>query len=124
MAWEIEYTDEFDEWFDGLSDEEQVAVYARVVQLEAQGPHLGGTLVTTIEQSRLSNLKELRVNLGGAYFRILFVFDPRRVGILLLGGDKAGDWNEWYDEHVPRAEAIYHEYLEELRREGLLPPEA
>ena len=123
MAWEIEYTDEFEEWFDRLIDEAQEAVYARVLQLEEHGPQLGNRLVTIIEQSSLPNLKELRVNVGVAHFRILFIFDPRRVGILLLGGDKTGDWNEWYDENVPLAEEIYAAYLAELRREGLLPSE-
>ena len=53
--------------------------------------------------------------------RILFVFDPRRVAILLLGGDKTGRWQEWYNEAIPAADRLYDDYLAELRREGLLP---
>lgn len=41
-------------------------------------------------------MKELRAAKGGA-LRVLFVFDPRRMAILLLGGDKSGEWNEWYE---------------------------
>lgn len=51
---------------------------------------------------------------------MLFAFDPRRTAILLLGGDKTGRWEEWYEEAIPQAEALYAEYLEELRKEGLL----
>jgi hypothetical protein len=40
------------------------------------------------------NMKELRVSKGGT-IRILFAFDPRRHAILLLGGDKSGQWEAW-----------------------------
>ena len=50
---------------------------------------------------------------------MLYCFDPRRAEILLLGGDKTGD-NRWYEIHVPKADAIYDEYLEDLKEEGLL----
>ena len=55
------------------------------------------------------------------YTLLLFAFDPRRVAILLIGGDKTNRWQEWYDEYIPIADALYDEYLEELRREGELP---
>lgn len=50
----------------------------------------------------------------------LFAFDPRRSAILLLGGDKSGQWNEWYRTAVPAADALYDDHLELLRKEGLL----
>lgn len=46
-------------------------------------------------------------------------FDPRRSAILLLGGDKTGN-DRRYDAHVPKADRLYDEYLEEIRREGLI----
>jgi len=48
------------------------------------------------------------------------MFDPRRQVILLLGGDKSGEWNEWCDWAVPAGHDLYGEYLEELRKEGLI----
>jgi len=65
-------------------------------------------------------MKELRVSKGGA-LRILFIFDPLRTAILLLGGNKEGAWKAWYAEAVPRADGLYDVYLEELRREGRWP---
>jgi hypothetical protein len=53
--------------------------------------------------------------------RILFAFDPRRIAILLLGGDKTDRWDEWYDEMIAIADQLYDEHLEELRQEGQLP---
>lgn len=44
-------------------------------------------------------------------------FDPRRAAILLLGGDKTGN-DRWYDENVPRADALYDAHLAELKQEG------
>jgi hypothetical protein len=63
-------------------------------------------------------MKELRVSQGGA-LRVLFAFDPRRHAILLLGGDKSGQWEEWYETAIPAADVLYDVHLEELREEGL-----
>lgn len=38
--------------------------------------------------------------------------------ILLLGGDKSGQWNEWYEWAVPAADELYDVYLDELREKG------
>ena len=54
---------------------------------------------------------------GGRPFRTLYAFDPRRMAILLIGGDKTGD-NRWYDVNVPIADRLYDGHLEQLRREG------
>jgi hypothetical protein len=59
MAWEVEYTDQFGEWWDNLSEEEQDAVTAAMNVLERRGPALGRPLVDTIKQSRHKNMKEL-----------------------------------------------------------------
>ena len=58
-------------------------------------------------------MKELRVQHEGRPYRVLYVFDPRRVGVLLLGGDKTGD-SRWYEKAVPLAEKIYAKHLETL----------
>jgi hypothetical protein len=58
-------------------------------------------------------MRELRVQHGGRPYRILYAFDPRRTAILLLGGDKTGN-SRWYDEYIPKADAIYEEHLREI----------
>ncbi len=118
VVWEIEGTDEFAEWYRACSVEDQEAINEVVVKLEEHGPSLGRPLVDTLAHTRLSNLKELRP--PGTFIRILFAFDPRRVAILLIGGDKQERWSKWYREYIPIAERLYVEYLAELRREGLL----
>lgn len=118
---EIEYTDEFGEWFDSLSDKQQLAIAKRLDLLAQQGPALRRPVVAEIKGSRFDpQMKELRVGSEGA-LRILFMFDPRRQVILLTGGDKTGSWNAWYAHAIPAADNLYDIYLSELRDEGLLP---
>ena len=117
--WDVEATDEFREWYDGLTEDQQDAVNAAVDLLGERGPALGRPVVGEIVGSAIKNMKELIPPVRNV--RILFVFDPRRTAILLVGGDKTGRWQEWYDEVIPIAEELYARYLEELRQEGILP---
>jgi hypothetical protein len=117
MAWEIEFTDDFGTWWDSLSEDEQITIRAKVVLLEKHGPTLSRPHADVIHGSRYQNLKELRAQHNGRPYRVLFIFDPKRTGVLLIGGDKTGD-NRWYEEYVPRAEKIYASYLAETGQSG------
>jgi hypothetical protein len=64
-------------------------------------------------------MRELRIQHAGRPYRVLYAFDSRRSAILLLGGDKTGD-ERWYERHIPIADQLYDEYLQELRDEGSL----
>lgn len=115
MEWEVEYTDQFGDWWDSLDGDDQEAIFSAVRLLRYRGPSQGRPMVDTIKQSRHKNMKELRLGTDGA-IRILFAFDPRRHAILLIGGDKAGRWNDWYNEFIPIADDLYDEHLEALRK--------
>ena len=115
MGWSIEGTDEFKAWFDGLTREERVSVQGKVDLLEVWGPALGSPNADTLKGSKIANLKELRVQHAGKPYRVLYVFDPRQSGILLLGGRKAD--NKWYETAIPQAEKIYAQYLKEIEEE-------
>ena len=117
--WEVEYTDQFEEWWIDLTEDQQAMVTGRVELLASAGPDLGRPAVDRISSSRHHNMKELRASAEGA-LRVLFAFDPRRHAILLLGGDKSGQWTEWYEQAIPMADDLYDEYLKELRKEGLI----
>ena len=118
-VWEVEVTDEFVDWWSTLTIEQQEAVTDRVDVLAERGPDLGRPIVDRIHASRHQSMKELRAAKGGA-LRVLFSFDPRRQAILLFGGDKTGEWNDWYEWAVPLADDLYDRYLDELRNEGLI----
>jgi hypothetical protein len=85
------------------------------------GPGLGRPLVDTLQGSDISNLKELRPRSGrDVAIRVLFVFDPWSQAVLLVAGNKAGDWSGWYKAAIPVAELAYQGWLafEGKRREG------
>jgi hypothetical protein len=73
----------------------------------------------SLKPLRSAIMKELRPR--GGNLRVLFVFDPRRTAILLLGGDKTGRWQSRYNEAIPRADDLYDEHLAMLKAEGLIP---
>ena len=119
MAWNIEYTDEFFTWWNTLSVGEQNAVGVSVTLLEEKGPALEFPYSSGISGSKHSHMRELRTKSTGHPLRTLYAFDPRRTAILLIGGDKTGD-NRWYETYVPIADRLYDEYLEQIRKEGLI----
>jgi hypothetical protein len=90
MSWNVEYTDEFGEWWSGLT-----------------------------EGSKHGHMRELRVQSGGKPLRGFYAFDPRRSAILLIGGDKTGD-DRFYKRMIPIADGLYDVHLAELRKEGLI----
>ena len=119
MAYEVEVTDEWLAWFDQLTVDEQEELAATIGLLEVRGPHLPYPYSSAVSSSRHSHMRELRTQVHGRPFRTLYAFDPRRVAILLIAGDKTGN-DRWYDVFVPRADELYDEHLEILEEEGLI----
>jgi hypothetical protein len=115
----VEYTDEFAQWWETLSLNEQASLEACVRLLELHGPRLSRPHTDIVGGSRHSNMKELRTQCKGHPLRTFFAFDPRRTAILLIGGDKTGD-DRFYQRMLPLADKLYDDYLQELREEGLI----
>lgn len=121
MEWEILMTTEVEEFLDELYDADRDShrlVNQAILVLERNGPGEGRPLVDTVTASRIANMKELRPpSAGRSEIRVLFVFDPWRAVVLLVAGDKAGQWEKWYRTAIPRAEQLYEDYLAERRKE-------
>ena len=121
MEWEILLTPEVEAFLDELYESDPVShqlVNQAILVLERNGPAEGRPLVDTITSSRIANMKELRPpSAGGSEIRILLVFDPWRSAILLVTGDKSGQWDKWYCTAIPHAEQLYDDYLDERRKE-------
>jgi len=124
MGWVVLLTDEVADWLAELEKEDPksaVRVVAAVRMLREHGPALDRPMVDTIRGSRVANLKELRPGSSDRKkIRILFAFDWWRQAILLVAGDKSGDWRGWYGSAIERAERLYDEHLraqEAQRRE-------
>jgi len=90
VTWAIEFHPAFKAEFDELSPAIQDALLSMLVPLRERGPALGRPEVDTLNGSRYPNMKELRFCARGGVWRVAFAFDPRRSGILLVAGDKAG----------------------------------
>lgn len=114
-GWEVEYADELEEWWNGLTEEEQESVDASVRLLEAKGPNLPHPYSSGINGSKHAHMRELRIQHQGRPYRVSYAFDPRRTAILLIGGDKTGN-DRWYEVYVPVADDLYDAHLIELAR--------
>lgn len=115
MAWEVVLLDEVDEWFMGLVEDDPDSaelVAAAIDKLADAGPTLGRPLVDRVTASRYHHMKELRPGSSGrTEIRILFAFDPAQQAVLLVAGDKSGDWQGWYRENLKIADDRYAEWL-------------
>ena len=114
MAWEVEFTGQFESWWNTLSENEQVEISAKVELLQESGPTLPRPHADVIASSRHANMKELRGKVDDRHLRVLYAFDPRRTALLLLGGDKTGD-PDWYEKFVPVADDLFDEHLRQLK---------
>ena len=121
MAWEISLHHEVEAWYLGLCQTDPGSadlIEDAIDQLASDGPALGRPLVDTVKGSRYHNMKELRPPSSGATeIRLLFAFDPRREAILLVAGDKAGNWDGWYRKAIPVADSRFTEHLAALGAE-------
>ena len=117
LAWAVKVTDEYAAWFTTLIREDlksATQVAQAVAALREEGPALGRPLVDRLKGAKIHHLKELRPgSRGRSEIRIIFAFDPSRSALLLLGGDKAGNWQRWYRDNIPLAEQLYLDYTAE-----------
>jgi hypothetical protein len=118
-VWAVEYTDEFGKWWKELSESQQDDATAVVELLGEEGPRLRFPRSSGIEGSRHEHMRELRVQSSGKPIRIFYAFDPRRVAILLIGGDKIGN-SRFYEEYIPIADRLYDEHIVQISKEGLI----
>jgi len=111
---EVITTEEFAAWYDGLDEADTEAVTRVVGVLEVRGVSLGFPYSSDIKGSRYA-LRELRIQSEGRPLRVLYAFDPKRHAVLLLGADKTGMSDDrFYRSHIPRAEALWLEYLKDV----------
>lgn len=103
------------EWIanpDVLTAHDRRATLEALAALEIAGPVLGRPLADRVKGSKFANMKELRPL--GTHVRLLFAFDPGRRAVVLVAGDKAGQWERWYRVSLPLADARLAEHLRSL----------
>lgn len=116
--WEVILVAEVAAWFETLAEgdwDSAEQVEDAIDMLAATGPTLGRPLVDRIKGAENHHLKELRPgSSGNSEIRILFAFDPVRRAVLLVAGDKTGNWQGWYNTNIPIAEKRYQAHLADL----------
>ena len=116
-VWTVE-VELVDDWLATLDEKSYELIVAALEVLAEQGPSLGRPLADSIVGSTYRNMKELRTGSSGrSEVRILFAFDPARKAILLVAGDKAGNWQKWYRTNIPLADERYRQHLDRLKGE-------
>ncbi|MFE9653026.1 type II toxin-antitoxin system RelE/ParE family toxin [Micromonospora sp. NPDC006431] len=117
--WSVRVTGEVRLWLRDLRQRDPASyesVRVAVDKLAEVGPGLGRPLVDTLRGSSIRNLKELRPRSGrDVAIRVLFVFDPWSQAVLLVAGNKAGNWTRWYQQNIPAAEVAYKTWLDNER---------
>lgn len=113
MHWEIERTDEFEAWWATLTGRDRKQILSALVLVEEEGPSARRPTVDSVKGSRYPNMKELRATRS---IRVFFAFDPRRVAILLIGGDKAGRTKRFYRQMIVKADKIYEAHIRRIRK--------
>lgn len=106
-----------EEWLTSLDEYSYEQVIAAIELIEEHGPHLGRPIVDTVKASKYKNMKELRPGSSGrSELRVLFIFDPKRWAILLVAGDKSGNWKSWYKKNIPVADSLFDAHIRRLEK--------
>jgi hypothetical protein len=116
--WEVIFHDEFAPEFRGFSKEIQDALFSLLIKLRRFGPQLGRDDVDTLNGSRYPNMKELRFSVADEEWRVAFAFDPKRKGILLVGGSKSGvTQRRFYRNLIRLADERFERHLATIAKE-------
>lgn len=116
MAYAIQRSAQFDEWFLGLTASEQDTFAVAIALLRDKGPTLGRPYADTLKGSAYPNMKELRIaHKKDVALRAAFAFDPNRAAILLIGGDKHAA-RGFYTKLVRNADQLFAAHLAALRK--------
>ena len=115
MPYELILSDTFETWLDQQEEDLRLKVMASLDLLEERGPLLARPYADSLYDSKMSNLKELRVKFKGAPIRVLFAFDPKQQAVILLAGTKQGD-KRWYTTNIPIAEKLFSDHVERQRK--------
>jgi hypothetical protein len=118
VAWEVELHDDFVPEYHRLHTDGQDELLAHVALLEQFGPRLARPHVDTLKGSRHANMKELRFEAAGGVWRFAFAFDPKRMAIILCGGDKSGvSERRFYRQLINKADARFEAHAANVKKQ-------
>lgn len=119
MSWAVAFDEVFLPEFRKLPRQVQNEVYAIGHLLERFGPQIGRPHVDTLNGSRHTNMKELRLRAADRVWRVAFAFDPKRRAVLLVAGEKSdGSQRRFYRALIRKADQRFDAHLARLSDEG------
>ncbi|MBX6320601.1 MAG: type II toxin-antitoxin system RelE/ParE family toxin [Rhodospirillaceae bacterium] len=101
-------------WLDRQGPEVRREILARARLLAESGTGLGRPYADAVDEAGYAAMRELRLVIEGAPWRVLFAVDPEGSAVLLLAGRKKDP--HWYRRHLPEAGRLYERHLAKLRR--------
>ncbi len=118
MEWTVIFHPDFDPEYDGLAQDVQDELLARIKVLKQFGPRLGRPQVDTLNGSRHANMKEIRFDAADGVWRFAFAFDSQREAIVLCGGDKSGgSESTFYNKLIEKADPRFASHLAKIEKE-------
>jgi hypothetical protein len=108
-------TESFAVWLDEQEPDVRLEILAHARLLASHGSDLGRPYADDIDEAGYAGMRELRLQIDGAPWRVLFAVDPDGTAVLLVGGRKGGDLH-WYRRLLPEAARLYERHLTKLRR--------
>ena len=116
MTWDVQLDDDFALELAALDATVRAEIVALTLLLRDEGPQLGRPHADTLKGSRHANMKELRVRMPNAAWRVAFAFDPERAAIVLVAGDKSGvNEKRFYRTLIAKADDRFDRHLETLK---------
>jgi len=110
--WTVLFDDAFEAEFAAYTEAVQDRILVKAGLLAQFGPTLPRPHADTLAGSQFANMKELRVPVGKAVWRLAYAFDPVRRAILLCAGNKQGrDSRKFYAELIATADARFGKYV-------------
>lgn len=117
MPWIVAFEDDFAQEFAELDREVKIELRALVTLLSMQGPALGRPWADTLKGSKFANMKELRFQAADGVWRVAFAFDPARMAVLLVAGDKSGSSEKrFYTRRLRIADERYEKHVKKIAK--------
>lgn len=118
MSWIVDFHPLFAAEFATFSEAVQNELLAKIELLETYGSNLGRPHADTLNDSKYSNMKELRFNADDGVWRTAFAFDTERRAILFVAGDKSGrSERRFYRQLIRKADERFDDHLARLRED-------
>jgi hypothetical protein len=102
-------------WLDAQAPHIRAEILAHARLLQQEGAALGRPYADAVDEGGYATMRELRLQIDGVPWRVLFAVDPDGTAVLLVGGGKGGD-PHWYRRHLTEAGRLYERHLAKLRR--------